>query len=230
MDKVHKHFEEEATEFDDVIEKYIPRYRDMIRALVETIPQPRDEFIRVFDIGSGTGNVMLEVKRVFPYAHVTGLDFSETMLKQAKEKLEDYTQVDFLLGDLKHTGFPQCCDVVVSSLALHHLVTDKEKLKNYQDIYHCLNRGGYFFNADVVIGPNEGLDARYQQEWRDHLRKSFTDDQIDNEVLVNYHNEDYPVTIGRHIELLEEAGFVDIDVIWKNNQFAVYGGRKPPRK
>lgn len=229
MENVKKHFEEEAHEFDKTIERYIPYYKQMIRTMVETIPLPRDGFLRMFDVGSGTGNIILEIKRVFPYAHVTGMDFSERMIELAKHKLENYTSVDFIHGDMTVTGFPQCCDAVVSSLAMHHLRTDEDRLKIYKEVFHCLNRGGYFFNADLVMGAGKELNDLIQQEWRKYLRKSFTEEQIENDVLVKYRDEDFPVSIERHLELLKESGFIDRDVIWKWNNFAVYGGRKPPR-
>jgi tRNA (cmo5U34)-methyltransferase len=45
-------------------------------------------------------------------------------------------------------------DVVVSSLALHHLVTDAGKRQFYRRINRSLRPGGVFYSANVVLGAS----------------------------------------------------------------------------
>lgn len=56
MDKVKKHFEEEAKEFDKIIRELIPYYEEMIDGMVAAIPHQRNDKINVIDLGCGTGN------------------------------------------------------------------------------------------------------------------------------------------------------------------------------
>jgi tRNA (cmo5U34)-methyltransferase len=51
--------------------------------------------------------------------------------------------------------------VVVSSLALHHLVTDDDKQQCYSWIHGSLAPGGRFYNADVVLASSDDLHEVY---------------------------------------------------------------------
>ena len=49
-------------------------------------------------------------------------------------------------------------------------------------------------------------------------------DEVENQWLVTYREEDRPARLMSHLAWLQEAGFQDVDVVWNN--FAVYGGAK----
>ena len=88
MDKIKRHFEEEAKEYDGIILKLIPLYPRMLDALVSAIPFDTSEPIRVIDLGCGTGTISQRVLAAFPNARVTCLDLAENMIEMAKVKLE----------------------------------------------------------------------------------------------------------------------------------------------
>jgi len=69
------------------------------------------------------------------------------MIAMAKVKLEHYPHVRYIVGDFN--AFAGKYDVVLSSLALHHLITDDDKRHLYRRIYDSLNSGGVFYNAEV---------------------------------------------------------------------------------
>lgn len=53
----------------------------------------------------------------------------------AKIKLEQYTDVQYVIADLSQYQFVEKYDVVVSSLALHHMITNEDKKNLYKSIY-----------------------------------------------------------------------------------------------
>lgn len=61
------------------------------------------------------------------------------------------------------------------------------------------------------------------------MNKSCSMDDINNNWLVKYRNEDNPAKLLEQVKWLEEIGFSDIDIIWKYYNFAVYGGLKKRR-
>ena len=93
MDRVKKHFEEEAKEFDSIILKLIPYYPEMLDALISAIPFDATKPIKVIDLGCGTGTVSKLVKSVFPDAVITCLDVAENMIEMAKNKLSDWLDI-----------------------------------------------------------------------------------------------------------------------------------------
>lgn len=58
------------------------------------------------------------------------------------------------MGEFTDYKFDDTYDVVVSSLALHHLVTDEDKIDFYRKIHESLSPDGVFFNADVILGSS----------------------------------------------------------------------------
>jgi tRNA (cmo5U34)-methyltransferase len=224
MDRIKQHFEDEARDFDRIILTLIPDYPKMVEALVAALPFERAAPIRVIDLGCGTGTVAQNVLDAFPNAHVTCLDLAENMIAMAQAKLSRYPAVRFVVGDF--TAFSGEYDVVVSSLALHHLATDDQKRRFYRDIYDRLSSGGAFYNGDVVLASSDTLQATYMHEWRAFMRRSLSDEEIEEKWIAKYQAEDYPARLVDQLAWLGAIGFVDVDVLWKHFNFAVYGGVK----
>lgn len=63
---------------------------------------------RLLDVATGTGSNALALARCLPSGHVTGIDFSEGMLKQARAKAESAAlqNVDFVEMDMQRLTFP----------------------------------------------------------------------------------------------------------------------------
>lgn len=224
MDRVKQHFEEEARDFDRIISTLIPDYSRMVEALVSALPFNSSSRPEVIDLGCGTGTVSQAVLAAFPNAHVTCLDLAENMIAMAQTKLSGYPGIRFIVGDF--TTFEGEYDVVISSLALHHLATDEHKRSFFQRIYSRLNAGGVFYNGDVVLASSDFLQAAYMNQWRAFMRRKISSEEIENKWIAKYHAEDHPAKLAAQLAWLTGIGFADVDVIWKRYNFAVYGGVK----
>lgn len=225
-DNVKAHFEEEAKEFDEIILKLIPYYEDMVNALICSIPFDHDASIRVLDLGCGTGTITKTLKEKFKNAEVTCLDLAENMIEMAKIKLQEYNDIDYVIGDFYDYNFSENYDVIVSSLALHHLVTDDDKKGFYKKIYDALISKGVFLNADVVLGSNEYLQSLYVAKWKEFMNLSVSMKEIEQKWIPAAEAEDHPAKLIDHVNWLHDIGFKDVDVIWKYHGVAVYGGYK----
>jgi tRNA (cmo5U34)-methyltransferase len=226
MKTVKKHFEEEAKDFDNIIRKLIPYYAEMIDGMVVAIPHGRTDYINVIDLGCGTATISNKIKQLFPQAKITCLDLAENMIEMSKFKLIDYPDVQYQVGDFRSYEFDDTYDVVVSSLALHHLVTDKDKIKFYCKIYKSLRPNGVFFNADVVLGSWDSVQDMYMEKWRAFMKRRVSEEEIEKTWIPKYLEEDRPAKLMDQLAWLKDLGFSEIDVIWKYYNFAVYGGRK----
>jgi len=226
MDDVRQHFEDEAREFDRIIVTLIPEYPRMVEALVAAIPFDHSTHVRVIDLGCGTGTVAACVLDSFPKAQVTCLDLAENMVAMAKTKLARHPLVNYVVSDFNAFAFDGKFDVVVSSLALHHLVTDEDKRNFYRRIYNTLASGGVFYNADVVLGSNDFLQDLYMKQWRNFMSRNVSEDEIEHKWIPKYQAEDRPAKLMDQLEWMAEIGFADVDVVWKYYNFAVYGGAR----
>lgn len=226
MDAVKQHFEQEAEEFDGIIVELIPHYADMVQALVAAIPFDGNAPIQIVDLGSGTGTVAKQVLEMFPHAEVTCLDLADNMIAMAKAKLGLCPRVRYITADFNSLDSSSKYDVIVSSLALHHLVTAEDKRRFYRRSYQMLNPGGVFYNADVVLASTDRLQAVYMRQWREFMLRSVPEKEIDGKWIPKYRAEDHPARLTDHLTWMSEIGFSSVDVLWKYYNYAVYGGIK----
>jgi tRNA (cmo5U34)-methyltransferase len=228
VEKIKQHFEEEAQEFDAIIRRLIPNYEQMLDALVTALPFNQCQPIRVVDLGCGTGTIARRIKDVYPLAQITCVDIAEKMLQIAQVKLgEAGDDLRYQLANFEDYEFDTTYDVAVSSLALHHLVSDDDKIKFYKKIYDCLTLGGVFYNADVVLGSSSDLQERYMEKWREYMRLKVSTEEIEQKWIPQHYDEDHPASLMRQLAWLQDMGFAEVDVVWKYYNFSVHGGRKP---
>ncbi|MFA5251681.1 MAG: class I SAM-dependent methyltransferase [Phycisphaerae bacterium] len=225
MDKVKKHFEEAAGVFDERVLKTVPFYRDMIDALVLAMPFDNDGRIRVVDLGCGTGTIAKRIKESYPKAAITCVDFAENMIKIAQSKLGALDDISYVMSDCLNFDFSAGYDAVVSSLTLHHIRDEDVKKKFFRKVFGGLKNKGVFYLADLVLGSNDYLQKLNMKKWGDFQLQHCSPDET-REREKRYSEEDRPFELMDEIEWLKDAGFREVDVIWKYYHFAVYGGRK----
>ncbi len=224
MTDLKEHFNNAASEYDNLIRKTLVNYNEMIETLIYAIPDNKSP--KVLDLGCGTGNITKKVLERFPEAEVTCLDISDKMIEIAKEKLSEYDNINYIIGDFTVVDIEDKYDAIISSLALHHIPTNEGKKEMYEHIYDALKVGGVFYNADV-IKPNSSYNEKLNERMSDkYMQKEGATIEEMQDHKQKRESNDIPVTLVTHFRLLEEAGFEEIDVIWKYFSNAVYGGTK----
>jgi tRNA (cmo5U34)-methyltransferase len=198
----------------------------MVDALISAIPFDKSSRINVIDLGCGTGTISRRIKEEFPKARITCLDLADKMIDMAKLKLANFSDIRFQVGDFNDYKFDDTYDVVISSLALHHLVTDEDKIDFYRKVFETLSPNGVFFNADVILGSSKYIQEIYIEKWKNFMKKQVSEEEIDNKWLPQYQEEDRPAKLMNQTAWLTNLGFLEVDIIWKYFNFAVYGGRK----
>ncbi len=129
---------------------------DCILKLVNAMPQTS-----FLEPGVGTGlNVMPLVKRGY---RVTGIDVSEAMLAQFRQKLNTVPKnLSLLCGDASQLPFPNQSFDVVLTVHMIHTVSDWRMFLS--EIDRVLKPQGFYLNAQWIIPP-----ARL--EFEHHFRK-----------------------------------------------------------
>ena len=225
--KIGELFNGEATaNFDSLIVKLIPGYQQMITALIDAVPFESNAALNVIDLGSGTGTVTELFLTAFPNSRMTLLDFAPKMMEQAKVKLSGYPNCRYLLSDFNSMEFDERYDVIFSSLALHHLVTDADKKEFYRRILSALNPGGFFINFDPVLPSSERHVPIFAKRWNSFMNRTLTAEESESRWHKTRGDDDFPATLTDHLRWMAEVGFIDIDVIRKDFSFAVWCGFK----
>ncbi|MFA7074952.1 MAG: methyltransferase domain-containing protein [Endomicrobiaceae bacterium] len=226
MGNIKEHFENEAKKFDELIVKLIPYYDEMLNALINSVNFEKRKNVKILDLGCGTGNVSLKILNGFPKAEILCVDLSQNMIDIAKNKLSKYKNISFAVGNIADFEFKNTYDVILSSLAVHHLKTDEDKAKFYKMIFGILNKNGIFANADEILGENKYLQNVNMKLWTEYMKKNFSEREVSEKWLKAYESEDRPSKLIKQLEWMKNAGFKDVDIIWKYYNFAVFSGIK----
>ena len=164
---------------------------------------PMENEARVLDLGCGTGLELEEYFRLNPDADVTGIDLSEAMLNALKEKLPD-RKISLLQGSYFDIPFgEEAYDAAVSVESLHHFPAElKEKL--YRKLHAALKSGGCFVLTDYFAESDE-LETEYFQ----NLKQLKKEQGLPENEFFHY---DTPLTADHEIQVLQRAGFSDVQI------------------
>jgi tRNA (cmo5U34)-methyltransferase len=194
----------------------VPHRGEGEAVLLELLPE---RVGRVLDVGAGDGRLLQVVTRARPTATGVALDLSPTMLSGARRRFEDEESVEVLEHDLNHP-LPAMAsfDVVVSSIAIHHLAHERKRTL-YTEIFDLLEPGGVFLNLERVASPTPNLGRRFRTAMgHDHEADHDADDTSDR-----------PLDLETQLFWLREIGFADVDCYWKWLELALFGGMRPER-
>jgi phosphoethanolamine N-methyltransferase len=145
---------------------------------------------RVLDVGSGIGGAAFHLARAHG-AKVTGIDMAEEMDAIARERVVQLgltDSVNFVLGDVLETEFPQPFDIIWSRDAFMH-IPDKSRL--FSRLNSLMAPGGRLVITDYARGKTPG-----SPEFERYIEKT-------GYSVIEPH---------QYGELLEAAGFVNVVV------------------
>ncbi len=223
LQRVEDHFNEDASDYDNHIVKFVPHYREQNEMMMDLLPFEGTVRVRGLDLGAGTGVLAEGILRRYPLAEVTVFDLSDNMLAAARERLKKFeNRITFQRGDFSKDDFGIGYDLILSGLSIHHL-TDAHKRGLFRRIYLALNPGGLFLNRDVIKGATERLDEIYIRLWRHYIRSMGEDDAA---CMERYYAEDVPACVEDQLEWMRQAGFVDVGCHWQRTNYAIFGGHK----
>ena len=210
----------------------------VMMAILKSRHQPVEAFL---DLGCGDGILGATLLGEYPMAHGVFVDFSETMLDQAREQLKDYkSQLVFENLDYGEAGWAKKVlgpfDAVVSGYSIHHQ-PDKHKRTIYEEIFSLLKPGGWFINVEHIAAASQlavelfnaqVIDARYAIEQRKGNTK--TRQEI-SDIFLNRPDKDANILLPVDVQChwLHEIGYEEVDCYFRIYELAVFAGRKPGR-
>lgn len=217
---------EEAANYDDAIRRRIPLYREIQTLMASLLPFPKKEYLRVLDLGCGTGETSISLLKEYPLARVTGIDSSPDMLDVARKKVKHTTwRIDFLCQDIRAFRLDGEFDVIVSGFSLHFLAPD-EKEEILRKCLALLKDGGMFIDSEAVLSPSEKVYNIYMDKWKDFMRSNgFSDEEIGSHIL-KFLRDVKPMTVDNQLGLMSKSGFRDVECYFKYLNWAVFGGYK----
>lgn len=125
--------------------------------------------MNVLDLGCGTGTLTLMLKRAHSDANVTGMDGDEDVLKIARDKSRG-ADIQWDKGLASSLPYPDSTfDRVVTSLVIHHLVTD-DKRRAFREVFRVLKPKGELYVLDFGT-PHSAL-TRFMTKYMRRLEEA----------------------------------------------------------
>jgi ubiquinone/menaquinone biosynthesis C-methylase UbiE len=117
----------------------------------------------ILDVGCGDGYSTIKILQAFPGSYILGLDYSESMIRNAelflkKEKISS-KNIEFLVWDaLKLRLLNKKFDVIISDRCLINLPTCTLQKKAIQEIQRSLIKGGYYIMLENFLEGHRNMN------------------------------------------------------------------------
>ncbi|AZN39645.1 class I SAM-dependent methyltransferase [Paenibacillus albus] len=220
---VRSTFNETAAVYDQQRRKLIPCFDDFY-GVAASLADSRHDAPRILDLGAGTGLFASLLAQRYPNASLTLIDLADNMLDVARARFDGNPNVEYVCADYTNFIAADKYDIVISGLSIHHL-SDADKVQLYKNSYANLREGGVFINADQVLGHTPFIDERYKSDWRGKVEASGL---TEAEIAAAYERTklDRMTDLASQLSWLTQAGFEDVDCVYKYFNFVVMFGRK----
>ena len=222
-------FDAAARSYDRARRQLVPGFDDFYGAAFDLLTFEENQPVRVLDLGAGTGLLSEMVAEKFPESQITLVDVSDEMLDVARRRFSaNPARFNFQVMDYAKEGEWGEYEAIVSALSIHHL-EDLDKRRVFRKAHENLSSGGVFVNADQVLGATPEIEEQHYGYWLRRVREAGVADR-DLDAALERMKEDKSSTLVSQLAWLKEAGFDPVDCVYKDHQFAVYGGCKPGGK
>ncbi|RKV02359.1 carboxy-S-adenosyl-L-methionine synthase CmoA [Helicobacter pylori] len=229
--------EKVAHVFDDMLERSIPYYHEMLnlgayfiaqnlkeniypKSLPKSLPKPL-----IYDLGCSTGNFFIALnQQIQQEIELVGIDNSMPMLKKAQEKLKDFNNVRFECMDFLEVEFKEAS--AFSLLFVLQFVRPMQREVLLKKIYNSLALNGVLLVGEKIMSEDRILDKQMielyylykQNQGYSHNEIAFKREALEN-VLV-------PYSLKENVALLESVGFKHVEALFKWVNFTLLAARK----
>lgn len=222
--EIEKQFEFDesvASVFDDMLDRSVPFYKEVIMLSGFYVAKFAKENDKVVDLGCSTGNTLLYINTLKKNLKLIGIDNSPAMVKKAKEKAKALgAKIKYRESDI--TSFKKKDAAAVLSNYTLQFIRPLEREKCVKNIYNSLKSGGIFIFSEKVISGDKKITKTMIDGYHDYkLENGYSQYEISKKrealenVLVPYTEEE-------NRKMITDAGFSHIETIFRWNNFATY--------
>jgi len=218
--------EEVASVFDDMLDRSVPFYKEMLRLTTNFALQYLNINDIVYDLGCSTASTLIELHKKSNYPlNLIGIDNSQAMLNRAGTKCKAYgLDIEFICGDIHDINF-KISKVIISNYTLQ-FIRPLQREKLIRKIYDSLSDDGVFIFSEKVISDDKSLNKQLIDEYYDFkITQGYSEFEISQkrEALENVL---IPYTEEENKKMLKDAGFATCETIFKWVNFATFIAKK----
>jgi tRNA (cmo5U34)-methyltransferase len=214
--------EDVANVFDDMLNRSIPFYIDNLKLNAKILSKYIKDGDKIYDIGSSTLNFLLYFEQNFKIkAKLIGIDSSKPMIIKAKSKIKAYnSNINLIFGDIENITIEKS-QAIISNYTLQFIAKDKRS-KVIDKIFNSLNKNGIFLISEKVISNNQKLNTSLIEIYHNYKQENgYSTTQIEKkkEALENIL---VPLSLDENISMLKNAGFKEVEVLFKWANFSTF--------
>lgn len=215
---------EEAAKYDDLMAKVFPGYEQLPLVILSYLRTHLGRTARLLDIGCGTGATLVAIATHQPEWTFIGVDPAEPMLEIAQSKISAIgieKRITLSQGTVDTLPDAPMFDAATCILVEHLQPDNGAKLHLLEGIYRRMVSGGWF----VLFGLHGNLNTETAQNalaaWLEFVTLQGLPETSREIVRHRATAEDSLISEERIQELLQEAGFVNIEKVY---QLQLLGG------
>jgi len=213
--------EEVASVFDDMLNRSVPFYKENLHLQIDILKNFLKENDKVIDLGSSTGTFLIELAKKKSKLTLIGIDNSTAMINRAKNKAKAFgVNVEFINTDFLEYDLSSSQAIVANYTVQFIRPLRREKL--IKKIYDSLNENGIFLMSEKLITEHKKLNKIMIDIYYEYKKKMGYSEYEIAQKREALENVLIPYTMQENIEMLKNAGFKDIEVIFRWNNFATF--------
>jgi len=218
--------EEVASVFDDMLDRSVPFYKEMLSLTTNFALQYLNPNDVVYDLGCSTASTLIELNKKSNFQlDLIGIDNSVAMLNRATSKCKAYgVDIEFICGDIHNIDF-KLSKVIISNYTLQ-FIRPLQREKLIKKIYDSLDDGGVFIISEKIISNDNVLNKQLIDEYyKFKIKQGYSEFEISQkrEALENVL---IPYTEEENKKMLHDAGFTTCETLFKWVNFATFIAKK----
>jgi tRNA (cmo5U34)-methyltransferase len=214
-----------ASVFDDMLERSIPFYKEVIFLICDLLKLQCAKNAKIIDLGCSTANTLLNLYKISHEFNLVGIDNSEAMLENAAKKIGAYgANIELINADITKADLSKS-DVIIANYMLQFirpLVRDSFVKK----IYNSLKEEGIFIFSEKIIFEDKVLNKQMIDIYYEFKKtQGYSEFEISQKrealenVLVPYTEEE-------NKKMILNAGFKSVETLFKYGNFVTFLAKK----
>lgn len=223
--------EEVAACFDDMVSRSVPFYDEIHRIILDLIDRTEATNGPIYDLGCSTATTFTLIDKHLKSKKKTaptmiGIDNSGPMLEKAAAKIKanQMETVELQCKNIEEAELDNP-SMVIMNYTLQFIPVER-RIDILKKIYNSLADEGIFVLAEKLKSPTRSVDNLLTDLYYDFKRRNGYSELEISQKREALENVLVPLTPKRQMNMLREAGFKRVEMIFRWYNFACYLGIK----
>ena len=207
-----------ADVFDDMLDRSVPFYKQVIEMTVEILDRSLQAGDTVYDLGCSTGTTLIALAGRLELENLKffGIDNSKAMLDKAMRKAEMFSmadRIDFIEMDITRAELVGAGGIMLNYTL--QFIKPSIRAQFLKTVYNGLRNNGVLVLSEKIVCRDKRLDQQYLDSYHQFKkRRGYSELEIANkrealeDVLL-------PFTIQENYDLLMQAGFSRVETFFQ---------------